>query len=500
MTADANELRLERVPTGIEGLDRILCGGLLSGGVYVIDGLPGTGKTILANQISFHHVAAGGRVAFVTLLAESHTRMLQHLQPMSFYREEDIPERLYYVSGFRILESEGLKGVVDLLRREISGQKASLLVLDGFTTAEESAASPREFKKFVHEVQSHAAALECTTLLLASGEHGTSPEYTMVDGVIRLEDSLHDQRTERTLRVGKFRGSDFLPGRHPFRITSDGHRIYPRIEAAFAVPSVRDDYSPQRPSTGIAELDAMLSGGLLTETTNGLYGPTGVGKTTLGLQYLARCSEAEPGTFFGFFESPQRLRVRAQTLGIDLRGLERRGAVEIIWCPQGEHILDELGHKLIDAVRGRRVKRLFIDGYGALLESAINPGRMTRFISTLSNELRALQATAIMSMECRNILGTSAELPNKGLSSLLEGLILMRYTERDGCIRRLLSVTKLRDSDFDPSLREFVITGRGIEIGEPLHGVEAALSGFARDRRDSEPDEARARSPGRTSE
>ena len=480
MTGDGDVRKLERVPTGISGLDRILHGGLLGGGAYIIEGAPGTGKTILANQICFNHVAAGGHVAFVTLLAESHTRMMQHLQPMTFYREEAIPDRLYYVSGFRILEAEGLKGIVDLLRREIKGHGASLLVLDGFGTTEESAASPREFKKFVHELQSHAAALECTIVLLTNGnEPEVRPEYTMVDGMIHLQDTLFDQRTERTLQVVKFRGSDFLAGRHPFRITDQGLEFFPRVEVAFAVPSVRDTYSPRRQSTGIPGLDSMLGGGLLAETSNGLYGPTGIGKTTLGLQYLALSSPSEPGTFFGFFESPERLRVRAQTLGIDLRGLERSGAVEVIWYPQGEHILDELGHRMIAAVRRRAVKRLFVDGYGALIESATNPGRMTRFVSTLSNELRAMKATVIMSMESRNVLGTATELPSKGLSSLLEGLILMRYTELEGRIRRVVSITKIRDSGFDPSLRDFAITARGIEIGEPFHGVEAALSGFA---------------------
>jgi circadian clock protein KaiC len=114
---------------------------------------------------------------------------------------------------------------------------------------------------------------------------------------------------------------------------------------------------------------------------------------------------------------------------------------------------------------------------------------MTRFVSTLSNQLRALKATVIMSMESRNVLGAAAELPEKGLSSLLEGLVLMRYTELEGRLRRVVSVTKIRDSAFDPSLREFEITRRGIEIGERIHGVEAALSGFAREPRVVRPDD-----------
>jgi circadian clock protein KaiC len=482
MTNVRSDVELQRVPTGLAGLDDALCGGLLSGGVYIIEGAPGAGKTILANQICFNHVAHSGCAVFVTLLAESHTRMLQHLRPMAFYAEGAIPDRLYYVSGFSILETEGLKGMVDLVRREIKGHKANLLVLDGFANTEESASSPREFKKFVHDLQSHAAASECTILLLTNGSNRqVSPEYTMVDGVIQLKDNLYQQRTERTLQVLKFRGSGFLPGLHPFRISRSGLEIYPRIEAVFGTPSVRDTYELRRQSTGVTGIDAMLNGGLLADTTNALFGPTGCGKTTFGLQYLSLSSAAEPGVFFGFFESPERLRIRASTLGIDLAALEARGDLEIIWRPQGEHILDEIGHEIISAVRQRGVKRLFVDGYAGLQESATNPERMTRFISALANELRALNATTVISIESRNILGASMELPSKGLSSLLEGLMLMRYAEGEGQVRRILAITKIRDSGFDPFLHEFKITERGIEVGGTFRGVEAILSGFARE-------------------
>jgi len=480
MTSEHSELELERLPTGIRGLDVILRGGLLSGGVYIIEGAPGAGKTILANQICFNHIARGGRAAYVTLLAESHARLLQHLRTLSFYDERAIPDRLYYINGFAILEGDGLKGIVDLLRREIRGHKASLLVLDGFATTEESAASPREFKKFVHDLQSHAAALGCTLLLLMNGSpRDLSPEYTMVDGVIHLEDRLFDQRAERSVHVAKFRGSDFLPGRHALQITSHGLVIYPRIEVAFAMPSVRDAYTPRRQSTAVPGLDAMLGGGVLAETTTGLYGPTGSGKTTFGLQFLALASAAEPGTFFGFYESPERLRVRAASLGVDLAGLEQRGAVEVIWRPQGENTLDELGQQIIDAVRRRGVKRLVVDGFGGLQSSAIDPGRMSRFLSTLANEIRALNATLIMTMESPTILGSGMDLPTRNLSSLLEGLIVFRYTELKGRLHRLVSITKIRDSDFDPCLREFTVTPRGIEVGAAFSGVERLMSGYA---------------------
>jgi circadian clock protein KaiC len=482
MTQSKGNLGLERMPTGVRGLDQILNGGLLRGAVYIVEGAPGAGKTVLTNQICFNHVHSGGRAVFVTLLAESHTRMLQHLQRMSFYDEDAIPDRLYYVSGFDVLESDGLKGIVDLLRREIKGHRASLLVLDGFSVTEESASSAREFKKFVHEIQSHTAASDCTVILLTNGANReVVPEYTMVDGIIELEDTLLDLRSERNLIVRKFRGSGYLSGRHVFEITENGVVVYPRAEAVFRKPSRTEEFKLRRLSTGVGGLDALIGGGLIAETTNGVLGPTGSGKTTLGLQYVGRSSAAEPGLFVGFYEGPERLRAKADAIGVDLRGPERRGHLEILWRPQGEHILDEIAHDIVEDIRRRGVKRLFIDGYGGISQSATHPERMTRYISVLSNEVRAAKATLIMTMETRDILGTRHRLPDQGMSSLLEGLIVMRYAELEARICRLLAITKIRDSDFDPFLHEYKITGRGIEVGGTFRGVEALLSGYGRE-------------------
>src|SRR5437868_12486721 len=121
---------LERVPSGVPGLDTILCGGFLRGGIFIIQGSPGAGKTILGNQICFHHVAAGGRALYATVLAENHARMLLHIGQLGFFEEAIIPDRLYYISAFRVLEQEGLPAVLHLLRREVQVRGASLLVLD----------------------------------------------------------------------------------------------------------------------------------------------------------------------------------------------------------------------------------------------------------------------------------------------------------------------------------------------------------------------------------
>lgn len=461
-------MQLELFVTGVSKLDEILPGGLLKGGVYVLHGAPGTGKTILANHICFNHVKRKGAALYVSLLAESHTRMLQHLRALEFFDEAAMP-RLYYVSATPTFAADGLPGVVELVRRELKRHQSGVLVIDGFSATRERAASQQEFLRFVQELQSHAAAADCVTLLLTSG---TDPmkdaASTMVDGIIELNHELFERRTQRTLQVSKFRGGDFLPGTHSFQITNSGFRIYPRLEARFATPSARDRYELARCSSGVAGMDDMLGGGLPARTTNGLYGPTGSGKTTFGLQFVAPSSAMEPGVFFGFFESPERLRAKAEAMGIDLQALEDRGHLELIWRSQGEQDLDALGHDMLDAVRRRKAKRVFIDGYAGFAESAIQPERLTRYIASLAHELRALGATTLVTMESRNILGSSMELPNEGLASLLEGLIVLRYAEVEGRVRRLVSVTKIRDSAFDPLIRELHISARGLEVGGTL--------------------------------
>ena len=169
---------LERVPTGIPGLDTVLRGGFLKAGIYIVRGEPGTGKTIFGNQFCFNHVAAGHRAIYVTLLAETHDRMMQHMQTMSFFEPARIPDGLYYVNGFRVLEEDGIKGFIDLLRREIRTHNATLLVLDGLVVTEEASGSDRDFRKFIHELQAHIAIEGCTALLLTNGRRNDTTPST----------------------------------------------------------------------------------------------------------------------------------------------------------------------------------------------------------------------------------------------------------------------------------------------------------------------------------
>jgi circadian clock protein KaiC len=168
-------------------------------------------------------------------------------------------------------------------------------------------------------------------------------------------------------------------------------------------------------------------------------------------------------------------------MGLDLVAAEQRGDVELLWYPTGEHILDELAHRLLAAVRRRGVKRLVIDGISGFQQAALEPERIVRFWSALCAELRALDVTTLHTMELPEFMGPELRLPVGGVSSLAETLLLMRYVEIQSRLFRLISLFKVREGTFDPTIRKFAITGSGIVIDQPFEGIEAVLSGMARE-------------------
>jgi circadian clock protein KaiC len=472
----------DMLPSGIAGLDTILRGGFLRGGICIIQGNPGAGKTILGNQICFNHVAAGGKALYVTLLAETHSRMVLHLRSLSFFDEAAIPNSIYYISAFGALEEDGLRGLLDLLGREVQARQATVLVLDGLVAAEETAQSAREFRKFIHELQTQAVLQNCTMFLLTSiGPEPPPPEHTMVDGVIELATRIYGRRAERSLEVLKRRGRSFLRGRHSFRITDAGLAVYPRIEALLAKPTMEDHVEGTKVPTSIARLDEMLGGGLPDNSTTMLLGPAGAGKTTLGLHYLGGAGEAEPGLFFGLFETPPRLLVKARNLNLPIERLLKDGHVEILWQPTTEGVLDEIGDRMLEAVRRRKVRRLFIDGFSGIEKLSPDPERLTHFFTALNLEFRARGVTTIFTVDLDPI-GPTGQLPLSGLSLLrgtsnvAENIVALRFVELRSRLHRLISVLKVRDSNFDPMMRAYVIAAGGILIDESPEGAEEILT------------------------
>jgi circadian clock protein KaiC len=476
---------MPRLPTGVEQLDLILNGGFLRGGSYIVAGSPGTGKTIFGNQVGFRHVASGGKTLYVSLLSESHGRMLAHISTMSFYEPEAIAKTIQYVSGYEVLRTGGLKGLLNLIRKTVKRFGSTLLVVDGIITAERAAESAEEFKVFIHELNVALGFLGCTAILLTNvlDDDRSYAARTMVDGLIQLEDVMDGVRAVRQIVIAKFRGSDYLRGAHFFEIGRDGLRVYPRVEAMFAVPTNAPEASSARSGFGLRDLDEMMAGGPPEGTSTLVLGSSGTGKTILGMHFLSEgARQKEPGLYFGFFESPARFLKKGDVLGLQLSKYAKNGLLEIIWQPTGGSIMDALAERLFEAVRRRKVKRVVIDGIAGFEESVVRPERLGIFFTSVANELRGLGVTTVLTEEMRELFGADITIPVSGVAGFAENIILVRQLEIASELKRVIAVMKTRESGHDERLRELKITDEGIAVGEPFEFEEAILTGGSRGR------------------
>jgi circadian clock protein KaiC len=459
-------VRLKKIPTGVSGLDQIIDGGLLQGGVYLVQGEPGTGKTILGNQICFNRVAAGKRVTYVTLLAESHARMIQHMECFSFYNEKSIPSAMHYISAFDALANDGLAGVINVLDNEIRQRKADMVVLDGLVTATGASGSPQDLKLFVSQIQALSALTGCTTLLLNSlrAVAHTTPEQTMVDGIFMLRQELVGSRHERTLEVRKFRGARILHGAHTFRIGEQGLVVFPQLEAVRAPNHTRIALD-KRISTGVPGLDEMLGGGYPLGSATAISGEEGTGKTLSGLQFLAQASAGEPALLFGLDESSEMAEAIASAFGIEWERLRHNDLLHTAWRPFFGESLDEIGYRLLDAVKRTGARRLFIDGLAAMTTTPAYAERGASFFAALFLELRRLETTTLFSVQ-RGHGGTEITLPNERVSPLADNTVLLAVEVQDHRAPRSVSIGKVRGGRPDLAIRELLLTPSGLRVGE----------------------------------
>jgi len=312
----------------------------------------------------------------------------------------------------------------------------------------------------------YSALMDCTILLLnsVSAEAHVSPEQTMVDGIFRFRHELAGSRHERSLEVVKFRGSATIDGLHAMQINGDGITVFPRLEAT-RTAEVERVLEGAALSTGVLGFDSLSqAGGYPTASVTAVAGPTGSGKTLLGLHFVGQATSEEPALVFGFYESPAVLVKVAASFGLDLQSLCQQHALEIIWHPYGLLGLDELAYRLLRAVERTRCKRLFIDGLGGFLSARAFEERGPSFLATLSNELRRLGTTTLVAVESDDPQGLAVPIASHGISAMADNLVRLRIKDQERLARRLVSMGKVRGSWLDLSSRELTLSDAGLLV------------------------------------
>ena len=475
------KLSIRRLPTGVPGLDNLLGGGLPEFSFNLIAGTPGTGKTTLAHQIMFSLANADNRALFFTVLGEPALKMLRYQQQFSFFDIDKINASIRFVNLSADLVEGNFERVLSRIAEEVKTYAPRLVFVDSFRSVVQSAkqGDVSELQRFIQQLGMQMTSWQATTFLIGEylvPESESSPVFTVADGILWLSQNLHRNSMVRKMQVIKIRGQAQALGLHTFRISDHGIEVFPRviIEQGEAVESekklsVRDE----RVAMGIPGLDAMLGGGLPVGYSLLVVGPSGSGKTILGTEFLAEgARRGEAGVIAAFEKSPSQL------LSTQLSSLVKTGKVGVIDTRSLDLSIDETLHDLIEMIDRMQAKRLVIDSLSGF-ELALAPEFSEDFRGSLYRmiaKLTGMGVTILMTSELEDRF-TDLRFSPFGSAFLADAIIVQRYTEMGGRLKRVLSVVKVRGSDHSKDIRLFDITDEGILIGESLTGYAGIMSG-----------------------
>ncbi len=472
-----------RVSTGIVGLDEILGGGLPPRHLYLIDGEPGTGKTTLALQFLLAGAAVGARGLYVTLsetraeltqVAESHGWSLDKVDVFELSAvESGVADEGYTL--FHPAEIE-LQETMSAVLSSVEKSGASLVVLDSLSEMRLLARDPLRFRRQILLIKQYFAERECTVLLL---DDKTAPEgdlqlHSLAHGVIALEHVAQEYGAERRrLQVRKLRGLRFRGGYHDFRITTGGLAVFPRLRLDVGCTL---DPAPLI-SSGSAEMDNLLGGGLQPGTSLLITGPAGTGKSVLSSQYAcAAVSRGEKVLFFLFDERLSTFYLRGEGLGLDIDAPVSDGRLRLRQVEPTELSPGEFANEVMCAVEKDGVRVIVIDSLNGYLQSMPEERLLPIQVHELLSYLATKGVTCIMTLVQRGIFGSPVDEAAE-ISYLADSVVLLRYFEVAGTVRQAISVVKKRSGDHERTIREARVQRGGLHVGNPLHEFHGVLTG-----------------------
>lgn len=457
------------LPTGVPNLDTILGGGIPEAYLIVVGGGPGTGKTVMVHQIASHHASQGGGVLYVTALSEPHTKLVSHLRGFRFFDPSLLGERIKLVNVFPVAR-QGLGAVTATILRTLKDEHISLLIFDGFNSLGDIHMDEREIRAFSYELAGTLSSIRATAIFTSDTDISrsfNSPETVIADGLIQLRAVWSGLTPRTTIEVIKMRGAEPIRGPHTVEITDRGVEVFPRPESVYRV-QMQPPISG-RATFGLREFDTALGGGLPRATATLAQGESGTGKTVLGLHFaLSGTRRGEKSVILSFTETPEQLMSKSAAMGLDLRTAVNQGGIRILYRPTIELDPDKLVWDLWRAVEEVGSDRVIIDDLDRLYRE-VTPARAPGFLTAMAGHLQSLGATVYLTADISaRSEGTAS--PSAPFSALADNLIRLRLLEAGGRWRRLVSITKMRNSAHDNSMYEYAIGQGGFQLGPPVHG------------------------------
>ncbi|MEO5936066.1 MAG: ATPase domain-containing protein [Terriglobales bacterium] len=467
------KVKIRQLPTGVRGLDEILCGGLPEFSFNIIAGAPGCGKTTLAHQILFANATAQKPALYFTVLGEPAIKMLRYQQRFSFFDPAKVGKAIRFVNLSDVLLKKDLGGVLEEIIKQVKMSGPGIVVVDSFRTLVRKAQSGKgelELQAFIQRLALFLTSWEATTFLIGEytdEELRDNPIFTVADGLFWLTQNTERNSVTRKLQIMKVRGQDTVPGLHTIRITGDGLQAFSRTSGMSG--KTGRPLTGHRLSTGIPELDAMMGGGILEGDSVLVSGPSGTGKSAIATHFLAEgLRVGEPGIAAIFEERPPGYGARAKSFGLDLEIPQKNGMLEMLYLRPLDLSVDETMQAILDAVKRLKAKRLVIDSLVGF-EMALAPGFREDFRESLYRMIAGLTGagvTILTTVEIEDSF-TSFEFSHYTISFLTDDIIRMRYMEIDGQLRKLLVVVKMRGGNHSKDIREYVITSAGVVVIGP---------------------------------
>jgi circadian clock protein KaiC len=473
---------IKRLPTGVPGLDEVLGGGLPEYALSLIGGAPGAGKTTLSQQIMFSLAAPERPTLHFSVAGESPIKMMRYQQQFNFFDPDKVGTSVQFVNLTQETLDEGLDAVLANMTAEVKRVGPALVVVDSFhTVARIAADGGKDLLGFLQRLSLQLTAWETTTLFVGEyveADAPSNPVLAVADGILWLYESIERNSGVRKLQVVKMRGQAPLPGLHTMRITSDGVHVFPRIIRR----NVTEGKAPtKRLSTGVAEVDEMLGGGIPAWDSVLVAGPAGSGKSALATQFIAAGLQVgEPAVIAVFEEHPKEFLAHAKNLGPDLDAMEHKGLLEVVYLRPLDLSVDEALLEIQAAVARVKAQRLVIDSLSGF-ELALAPTFRQDFRESLYRMVEALTGsgvTVFMTVEVAESF-TDLRFSPDLISFLTDDVVMQRYVEIEGRIRKVMTVIKMRGSEHSKDLRLYDVTKGGLVVGGALYDYRGIITGVA---------------------